>query len=99
MAGLPRKSRQKVRKRGGFSSSAADAANCSAADADMAASTNGSVQAGARAADPAAARAKAVDKFGSNGHAWHGQKVCQRYARMLCIGQARLSQGAEIQRS
>ena len=73
VAGLPRKSRNKVRRRAGFGDAPSDgtAVSTQAAPSD---SDGTAVDEQPPAAEQSAAAMEA-DKFGSNGHAWHGQKV------------------------
>lgn len=75
MVGLPRKQKQKVRRRAGCGKGAPAATSaCGGAAGDAA--VNGCGHSEAAAVNGSAAPADAeVDKFGSNGHAWHGHRV------------------------
>jgi hypothetical protein len=74
VAGLPRRSRNKVQRRAGFGDATPDD---SAASSDGAAEANGTAGHDQSHAPEQNAAAMEADRFGSNGHAWHGQKVIQ----------------------
>jgi hypothetical protein len=73
VAGLPRRSRNKVQRRAGFGDATPDD---SAASSDGAAEANGTAGHDQSHAPQQTAAAMEADRFGSNGHAWYGQKVC-----------------------
>ena len=72
VAGLPRRSRNKVQRRAGFGDATPDD---SAASSDGAAEANGTAGHDQSHAPQQTAAALEADRFGSNGHAWHGQQV------------------------